>query len=217
MKNPVTLQKDHSPIQVISVPVNLLYISIYRAKGRHNSRGCLMNERKLASYPGNLLARRWMERQLASMRTICCWESITFSCDTDFTTEQTISKHLLFFILQLQNMFQLMLYYPNWLGRFWLHFIYPYFFSNPPSYCTSQNTSFLVKAFGCSLFLCFHHRNVLPHSPLTPFLTEASSLFLHTAYILSYFSHFSSSALKNPTQCLLLNHLLILICQNLRH
>lgn len=125
--------------------------------------------------------------------------------------------NICFFSFFNNKTFQLMLYYPNWLGRFWSHFIYPYFFSNPPSYCTSQNTSFLVKAFGCSLFSCSHHRNVLPHSPLMSFLTEASSLFLHTAYILSYFSHSSSSALKNPTQCLLLNHLLILVCQNLRH
>lgn len=96
-------------------------------------------------------------------------------------------------------------------------FYLSFFFSNPPSYCPSHSISFLVKAFGCSLFSCFHHRNVLLHSPLTPFLTEASSLFFHTAYILSYFSHFSSSVLKNPTQCFLLNHLLILLCQNLRH
>lgn len=152
MKNPVTLQKDHSPIQVISVPVNLLYISIYRAKGRHNTRGCLMNQRKLASYPGNLLARWWMETWLASIRTICCWESITFSCDTDFTIEQTISKHLLFFILQLQNMFQWMLYYLKWLGQFWLHFTYLFFFKSSillsiPQYLFSSQSLWLLFVF----------------------------------------------------------------------
>lgn len=102
-------------------------------------------------------------------------------------------------------------------GLIFTTFYLSFFFSIPPPYRTSQNSSFLVKALSCSLLSCFHYRIVLPHSPLMPFLTEASSLFLHTTYILAYFSHFSSSVLKNPTQCLLPNHLLILVCRNLRH
>lgn len=204
--------RDHPPIQVISVPVNLLYMSIYRDKGRRNTRGCLMNQIKLTSYPGNFLARWWIERMtgfkqnhmLLRISYLLLWHCLYYWTEyfqTFAFLHSSISKHVSMDAVLSEET-----------GLILLHFIYPYFFSIPPPCCTSQNNSSLVKVLSCSLLSCFHQRNVLPHSPLTPFLTEAFSLFLHTAYILSDFSHFSSSVLKNPTQSLLLNHLLILVC-----
>lgn len=156
-------------------------MSIYRDKGRHNTRGCLMNQIKLTSYPGNFLARWWIERMtgfnqnhmLLRISYLLLWHCIYYWTEyfqTFAFLHSSISKHVsMDAVLSAES------------GLILLHFIYPYFFSILPRYCTSQNRSFLVRALSCSLLSFFHHRNVLPHPPLMLFLTEPSSLFLHTA------------------------------------
>lgn len=86
-------------------------------------------------------------------------------------------------------------------AKFYILFIHPFF-----SHSTSQNISSLVKAFGCSLLSCLCHMDAWDW-PSMPFLTEVSSLFLHTAYLSIFLSlYFLSSSQKSypvsPPYCI---------------
>lgn len=142
-----------------------------------------MNWRKLASYPGNFLARWWMERMttfdqkyiLLRIYYLLLWHWLYYWTDyfqTFAFLHSSISKHV--------SMDAIVSEVTGLIFTFDVSI----FFLIPPPYCASQNSSFLVKAFRSSLLSCFHHRNVSSHSPLTPFLTEAFCFSILLTYFL---------------------------------